>query len=75
MATREEDLAQKLFLEDENFRMIKEKHAELDSQLQALESKPYLTPQDEVENKKKKKKKLICKDEMQRIIVSHSGRI
>ena len=74
MATREEDLAKKLFLEDEGFRMIKERHAELDNQLQALESKPYLTPQDEMEIKKIKKKKLICKDEMQRIIASHSGK-
>jgi uncharacterized protein YdcH (DUF465 family) len=50
---------------------MKEKHAALEDQLQHLETKLYLTPQDELEIKKIKKMKLRFKDEMQKILVSH----
>ena len=71
MAISEEDLVKKLLQDDETFRTLKHQHASLEAQLQEFESKPFLTPQDEVEIKKIKKKKLMFKDEMQRILASH----
>jgi len=70
MAENEEVLVRKLLQENQAFRTMKERHADLESQLQKLEAKPYLTPQDEVEIKKIKKRKLMFKDEMQKILVS-----
>jgi uncharacterized protein YdcH (DUF465 family) len=70
MAESEEVLVRKLLQENEAFRTMKERHADLENQLQKLEAKPYLTPQDEVEIKKIKKRKLMFKDEMQKILVS-----
>ena len=61
MAEREEYLVKKLLQENETFRSMKEKHAALEDQLQRLETKPYLTPQDELEIKKIKKRKLMFK--------------
>lgn len=66
--TREEELIEKLMREDENFMKIKKAHAELAVQLDELEKKPFLTPQDEMEIKIIKKKKLSYKDEMEKIL-------
>jgi uncharacterized protein YdcH (DUF465 family) len=71
MIEREADIVRKLLRENEAFRRMKERHAELENQLQNLETKPYLTPQDEVEIRKIKKRKLLFKDEMQRIVAAH----
>jgi len=71
MGEKEEDLVRTLLKEDETFRTMKERHGALEDQLQRLETKPYLTPQDELEIKMIKKKKLMFKDEMQRILVSY----
>ncbi len=71
MGEKEEDLVRALLKEDETFRNMKERHAALEDQLQRLETKTYLTPQDELEIKMIKKKKLMFKDEMQRILVSY----
>lgn len=71
MAEKEENLVKKLLQENETFRTMKERHAALENQLQSLETKRYLTPQDELEIKKIKKKKLMFKDEMQRILTSN----
>jgi uncharacterized protein YdcH (DUF465 family) len=73
MPEREEDLVRRLLQENEIFRTVKEKHAALEEDLQKLESKPYRTPQDEVEIKRIKKTKLMFKDEMQRILSAHRG--
>ena len=71
MGEREENLVKKLLQENESFRTMKEKHAALEDQLQRLETKPYITPQDELEIKRIKKTKLMYKDEMQKILTSH----
>lgn len=71
MAEREEVLVKQLLQENETFRTMKERHTALEDQLQTLETKPYLTPQDELEIKKIKKRKLMFKDEMQRILASY----
>ncbi len=74
MVERENDLVRKLLEENETFRTMKAKHAALEDELQQLETKPYLTPQDELEIKRIKKRKLMCKDEMQKILVTHRAR-
>ena len=71
MVETEADIVQKLLRENEAFRRMKERHAELENQLQNLETKPCLTPHDEVEIRKIKKRKLLFKDEMQRIVAAH----
>ncbi len=71
MVEKEEDLVRRLLKDNEAFRTMKARHAALEDQLQGLETKPYLTPQDELEIKKIKKRKLLVKDEMQRILASH----
>lgn len=68
MATREEELIERLMKEDEEFSRIKKAHSELAAQLDELEKKPFLTPQDEMEIKIIKKKKLAYKDEMEKIL-------
>jgi len=69
--TREEELIERLMREDEEFIKIKKAHTELAKQLDELEKKPYLTPQDEMDIKVIKKKKLTYKDEMEKILRKH----
>ncbi len=65
---KEAELIERLMQEDEEFIKIKKAHSELAAQLDELEKKPFLTPQDEIEIKIIKKKKLAYKDEMEKIL-------
>lgn len=69
MVTKEEELIERLMREDAEFLKTKKAHAELSRQLEELEKKPFLTPQDEMEIKILKKKKLACKDQMEKILI------
>jgi len=71
MSTKDEVLIEKLMQENEEFRKAKEGHAELARQLDELEKKPFLTPQDEIEIKVMKKKKLAFKDQMEKILMQY----
>ena len=66
---KEEELVQRLMRENDEFRKVKEAHTELARQLDELEKKPFLTPQDEIEIKVIKKKKLAFKDQMEKILM------
>jgi len=68
---KEEELINRLMKEDEDFIKTKKAHTELAGQLDELEKKPFLTPQDEMEIKVIKKKKLAYKDEMEKILRKH----
>ena len=68
---KEEELVSRLMKEDEDFIKIKKSHTELAVQLDEIEKKPFLTPQDEIEIKIIKKKKLAYKDEMEKILRKH----
>jgi uncharacterized protein YdcH (DUF465 family) len=68
IVTKEEELIDRLMKEDEDFIKIKKAHTELAGQLDEIEKKPFLTPQDEMEIKIIKKKKLVYKDEMEKIL-------
>ncbi len=71
MANKEEELIERLMREDEVFLKAKQTHAQLAKQLEELENKSLITPQDEIEIKILKKKKLAYKDQMERILVQY----
>ena len=68
---KEEELIEKLMKENEEFSKIKHAHSQLGKQLDELEKKPFLTPQDEMEIKIIKKKKLALKDQMEKILMQY----
>ena len=61
----------RLMGENEEFLKAKQAHAEFARQLEELEKKAFLTPQDEVEIKILKKKKLASKDQMEKILMQY----
>jgi hypothetical protein len=71
MVTKEEELVERLMKENEDFLKAKQAHIQLARQLEELENKAILTPQDEVEIKILKKRKLAFKDQMERILMQY----
>jgi len=71
MTTKEEELIERLMKENEEFLKVKQSHSQLSNQLEELEKKLFLTPQDEMEIKIIKKKKLALKDQMEKILVQY----
>jgi hypothetical protein len=71
MVTQEEELVERLMKENEDFLKAKNAHTQLARQLEELEKKSFLTPQDEIEIKILKKKKLAFKDQMERILMKY----
>jgi uncharacterized protein YdcH (DUF465 family) len=71
MGIKEEVLIERLMKEDGEFSKAKQTHAQLAKQLEELEGKSYLTPQDEMEIKILKKKKLAAKDQMEKILLKY----
>ena len=71
MKGKEEELIQKLLTESEEFRKAKQTHSELARQLEEMENRPHLTPQDEIDIKILKKKKLAYKDQMEKILMQY----
>jgi uncharacterized protein len=71
MPTKENELIERLMKENPEFLKAKEEHSLLAKQLDELEQKPYLTPQDEMEIKILKKKKLSYKDQMEKIMMQY----
>lgn len=68
MENTQEDLKAHLMKTDDEFRRLAEQHSQYHQQLEALEAKTHLTPQDEVEEHKLKKLKLHLKDQMNQIM-------
>jgi len=68
MENMQEDLKAHLMQTDSEFRQLAARHTEYHQQLEHIESKQPLTPQDEVEEHRLKKLKLQCKDQMTQII-------
>jgi uncharacterized protein YdcH (DUF465 family) len=71
MTPREGELTERLMRENGEFLKVKQAHSQLAKQLEELEKKPFLTPQDEVEIKIIKKKKLALKDQMEKILMRY----
>ncbi|HYL36301.1 MAG TPA: DUF465 domain-containing protein [Bryobacteraceae bacterium] len=68
MENTQEELKAHLMKTDEEFRRLAEQHAQYHTQLEALEAKPRLTPEEELEEHRLKKLKLRLKDQMNAII-------
>jgi uncharacterized protein len=68
MENTQDEFKAHLMKTDEEFRHLAEQHAQYHTQLEALEAKPYLTPEEELEEHRLKKLKLRLKDQMNGII-------
>jgi uncharacterized protein YdcH (DUF465 family) len=68
MENTQEELKTHLMQSDDEFRQLAEQHHRYHEQLEALEAKSHLTPQEEVEEHRLKKVKLQLKDQMNEII-------
>jgi uncharacterized protein YdcH (DUF465 family) len=60
-----EELKAHLMQTDDGFRLLAKQHCEFKKQLEALSSRPYLSPEQQIEETRIKKLKLRLKDQMQ----------
>ncbi len=67
----DEELKAYLMEHDEEFRRLAQAHAEYARRIEALESRRYLTPEEQLEEVKLKKLKLHAKDMMAAILSRH----
>ncbi len=63
-----EDLKAYLMRSNEQFRQLAEEHAKYKKLIEAIEAKPHVTPEDEIEEHRLKKLKLALKDQMQAMV-------
>jgi uncharacterized protein YdcH (DUF465 family) len=68
MENTQEELKAHLMRTDEEFRKLAEKHSQYEQQIQAIEAKPHVMPEDEIEEHRLKKLKLHLKDQMNEIM-------
>ena len=71
MEQAQTELKAHLMATSEEFRQLVAQHAEFDRLLDAIEAKPHVTPQDEVEEHRIKKLKLRVKDQMNEIMARY----
>jgi uncharacterized protein len=71
----QEDLKAHLLSNNEQFRSLAEQHAQLKKKIEEIESKPHVTPADELEEQHLKKLKLRIKDQMNEMMAQyrHAG--
>lgn len=60
----EKEVIQKLSEENEDFKRLVEEHRLLDTQIEELSRKKYLTPNEDLQKKEMKKQKLVKKDKI-----------
>jgi uncharacterized protein YdcH (DUF465 family) len=68
MENTQDDLKAHLMATNEEFSKLAAQHAQLHTQLEALEAKSHLTDQEQVEEYRLKKLKLHLKDQMNAIV-------
>ena len=71
MEVKEEALIRSLIDIDPELRRHYEEHVELKRRLEDLRQKPYLTEEEEIEQKRIQKQKLVGKDRMMEILARH----
>ncbi|MBV9302750.1 MAG: YdcH family protein [Acidobacteriaceae bacterium] len=69
--TQDEELKAHLLQTNEEFRTLAGQHAQLKQQIEEIESKPHVTPADELEEQRLKKLKLRVKDQMNEILAQN----
>jgi uncharacterized protein YdcH (DUF465 family) len=67
----QDELKAHLMATSEEFRQLVAQHVEYKRQLDAIEAKPHVTPEDEVEEHRIKKLKLHLKDQMNKFMARH----
>jgi len=72
---KEQEIAELLKKENEEFRKLSEEHRGLDVLLAEIDNKRYLTPEEELERKKIQKQKLLKKDRMAEIVREYKKNI
>ena len=65
---KEQEIVEFLKKENEEFRRLSEEHRNLDEILVEIDSRRYLTPEEEIERKNIQKQKLLRKDKMAELI-------
>ena len=70
---QQEELKAHLMATNEQFRTLAAQHTELKQKLQAIESKPHLTIEDEDQEHWIKKQKLRVKDQMNEILARYKA--
>ena len=65
---KEYEIVEFLKKENEEFRRLSEEHRNLDRLLIDIDTRRYLTPEEEVERRKLQKQKLLRKDKMAAIV-------
>lgn len=73
MEQAQPELKAHLMATSEEFRQLVAQHAEYDRLLDAIEAKPHVTPEDEVEEHRIKKLKLRVKDQMNEIMARYKA--
>lgn len=68
MEKHEEELIRSLIHQDDELRRYYEEHLELERQLETLQHKHYLTPEEDLEKKRIQKMKLAGKDRIMEIL-------
>ncbi|UCD34052.1 MAG: DUF465 domain-containing protein [Nitrospiraceae bacterium] len=68
---KDEEIVGLLRSENEEFRKLEMEHKKLESSLDEILKKKYLSPDEEVEKKTIQKQKLQCKDRMAELIRSY----
>jgi len=71
MENTQDEIKAHLMSTDHEFRHLAEQHAQYHKQLEALEAKSHLSPEEEIEEHRLKKLKLHLKDQMNGIISRH----
>ena len=65
---KENEIVEALKKENEEFRKLSEEHRDLDTQLAEMDTKRYLSPEEELERKRIQKLKLLRKDRMAELV-------
>lgn len=73
MEQAQTELKAHLMATSEEFRQLVAQHAEYDRLLDAIEAKPHVTPEDEIEEHRIKKLKLRVKDQMNEIMAHYNA--
>jgi uncharacterized protein YdcH (DUF465 family) len=73
MEQAQTELKAHLMATSEEFQQLAAQHAEYERQLDAIEAKPHVTPEDEVEEHRIKKLKLRVKDQMNEIMARYKA--
>jgi len=70
---QQDDLKAHLMATNAQFRELAAQHAEFKRQIELIESKTHVTPEDEMEEHRLKKQKLRLKDQMNEILARYKA--